>query len=702
MTTIVDALIVTLGLDGSQFKKGAKQSTDEMRKMTEQSEQTAKVMEAKGKQAAEFYTKIRNEALLMLGVFTGGRALKNFAEDTINSAANLGFMADNLKMSTERLSAWQRAADRAGSSASGITAQLEESQAAAAKHAMGMSDDSMQWFYRMGGSDKDLQDGNSYLLARADIIAKLNAVDPGRAKLVAQAMGISPEQFNLVKQGAKGLEDLVKAQEKNSAVTRKQAEEAQNLKVKFLDLRDRIQLTATTVLLKLAPAIERGVAQLQKMADWVADHKEDISKWVDGAVRAFEDFIAMLDRAAQAVGGWKNVLIALAALKLLSTVSTLVSLATGLSQVGTALGLISSEGAAIGVLGTLGSTAGAAALSVGALAGVTFAMGKALQELDKDTDPINHPGKRRVRRRGHPDEWVTDPTLPQEHAGEHFQRAGRGGAWVKDSDETEKKDTSVVPDWLKNIFGGNNTYKDSGRSRQGRARGGKPDEWVNGGEGFTKVKPAETDATALSVTKKLIDMGWSPQQAAGITGSLQQESGLNPAAVNPKSGAYGIGQWLSKDRIANFKSVMGKELVGSTLDEQLAFQQWELNNTEKRSGDMLKAAKTAADAAAIHSLQFERPGDNEAHVENRQANANAILSALQTNNAASAATLPTQAGSAVKSANVTNAPSQTIETNFSGPITINTQATDAAGIAGAFKNEVNKIAIVPQANRGIL
>ncbi|MFM0507652.1 phage tail tip lysozyme [Paraburkholderia sp. RL17-373-BIF-A] len=346
MATVVDALVVTLGLDLAAFKRGKADATKATKTLTAEEKSAAKEVEAANKRAADSFQKVRNEVLALVAIFTAGMGIKNFTESTINSAASLGFMAKNLQMSTQDLSAWQRAAERAGGSAEGITSALQASQQEVAKFKLGQVSDSQQWFLRFGGSVKDLKDGNSYLLARSRIVANLFKTDPGRARLVAQQMGIGDGEFNLIKQGPQAILALVAAQEKNSAITEKQAAQALKLKNEWLDFSDRLQYVGTTILLELMPVFEKWLQKLQAMADWVADHKADISAWVDNAVTAAQRFVEWADKAVDSVGGWKNVLIALAALKVLSMSSGILSLAGAFLKLGGALGGISATGAA--------------------------------------------------------------------------------------------------------------------------------------------------------------------------------------------------------------------------------------------------------------------------------------------------------------------------------------------------------------------
>jgi hypothetical protein len=123
--------------------------------------------------------------------------------------------------------------------------------------------------------------------------------------------------------------------------------------------------------------------------------------------------------------------------------------------------------------------------------------------------------------------------------------------------------------------------------------------------------------------KFFMSAGYSKEQAAGIVGNLQVESGkdLNTTAVGDGGKAKGIAQW-HPDRQATFKNVMGKDVMSATLEEQLKFVDYELKNTEKSAGDKLRAASTAAQAAQIVDSMYER--SSGAAIGNRIASANLL------------------------------------------------------------------------------
>ncbi|MFM0141732.1 phage tail tip lysozyme [Paraburkholderia sp. RL18-085-BIA-A] len=636
--TIVDALFVTLGLDPSGFLTGKKKAEDATNKLSAAEAKAQKELEARNKQAVDSFKKVRTEVLALLAIFTAGMGIKDFTEHTIGSAVQLGYMSKNLQMSTQDLSAWQRAAERSGDSAQGITTALQDSQQQIAKFKLGQVSDQMQAFFRFGGKVGDLKDANSYLLAQADIIHRIYQVDPGRARAVADMFGRG-QDFDFIKQGAAGMLALRDAQLKNSAVTEKQATQALKLKNAWLDLRDRLTYVGTTVLLELIPVFETWLGKLQKMADWVADHKADISRWVDDAVTSMQKFVEWANKAADSVGGWKNVLIALAAIKVLSIVSPLLQLAAALTGVSGGLAAIALSGpGALLALGGLGAAAELARQS---------ALDKAIPK------GPNH------------DQQVADAM------------ASGDGAVVVTPDAVQPPPGGFgkLGQWLKNSFGNS----EAGRQKQ--------------------------------AMDYLVSQGWTPAQSSGIVGSLTQESRVDPTSRNKTSGAYGIGQWLGS-RVQDFQKWSGHALQTSTFQEQLAFMQYELTKgKEQAAGRRLRAAQTAEEAAAIHSQYYERPGAAEANVDKRQAyarvlyasvgQANADQAARQANATQIAGQVSAVRGPASTS-NVSHTNTTTAETNINGPITIQTRATDAQGIAREFGKAVSKYSFtVPQANTGL-
>lgn len=141
--------------------------------------------------------------------------------------------------------------------------------------------------------------------------------------------------------------------------------------------------------------------------------------------------------------------------------------------------------------------------------------------------------------------------------------------------------------------------------------------------GAASVGAVGTTASSKKALDFFISKGYTREQAAGIVGNLQAESGANLKidALGDGGQAYGIAQW-HPPRQANFKRAFGKDIKGSSLEDQLEFIVWELNNTEKLANSYLKRVETAEGAAAIFDHYYERSSGE--HREKRIANAAAL------------------------------------------------------------------------------
>lgn len=155
------------------------------------------------------------------------------------------------------------------------------------------------------------------------------------------------------------------------------------------------------------------------------------------------------------------------------------------------------------------------------------------------------------------------------------------------------------------------------------AQTNKVGSYSSGGTGLGET------GNAKEAVQYFISKGWTPAQAAGIVGNLQAESGANlqTNAVGDGGQAYGIAQW-HPDRQANFKRAFGKDIRQSRFKEQLAFVQWELENTESRAAAELRKATTPQQAAAIVDQFYER--SSGAHRGKRIANAQALVPSSST------------------------------------------------------------------------
>jgi len=291
MATVIDALVVTLGLNAKGFKQGAAEVDDSLTHTREESAKTAREMEVRGKQAAMFFSKVRNEALALLAVFTAGMGIKSFVSSTIQSTASLSRLSENLNMSAQDLAEWQLAAKNAGGSVEGITEQLKESADQVAKFKRGMAAETLPAFFQFGGKTEDLKDGNTYLEARARIVAEIYKTDRARAALAANMMGLDAQQFNLYKDGPEGIARRRREQSGPAAEQAAAAQRAEQLRQKYDTAMNKLSSVGVNVLTALMPAFEFAVDKLIEFGNWIIQNRavinETVKSWVKGAEQLF-------------------------------------------------------------------------------------------------------------------------------------------------------------------------------------------------------------------------------------------------------------------------------------------------------------------------------------------------------------------------------------------------------------------------------
>jgi hypothetical protein len=117
--------------------------------------------------------------------------------------------------------------------------------------------------------------------------------------------------------------------------------------------------------------------------------------------------------------------------------------------------------------------------------------------------------------------------------------------------------------------------------------------------------PSGNGTFADALARRFQAIGLPPAAAQGAAAYMQRnESGNNPLAVNPSSGALGRAQWLGPRKAA----LLAAYGPTPTDDQQAAFITRELLGPERRVYDALKTAASPKQAYDEWGAGFERPG----------------------------------------------------------------------------------------------
>lgn len=125
MATVIDSLVVKLGLDTKDYQKGAKSVEGDFKRTKQSAAKTGKDIEQAGRQGAEFFNQLRKSALQFFSVLTVGRGLADFTRSVIGTGAQLDRMATRMGESASQLSRWQGAVRQSGGTAEGFLSTVQ-------------------------------------------------------------------------------------------------------------------------------------------------------------------------------------------------------------------------------------------------------------------------------------------------------------------------------------------------------------------------------------------------------------------------------------------------------------------------------------------------------------------------------------------------------------------------------------------------
>lgn len=283
--TVVDALLVTLGLDPSNFTAGTTEITINLNDLREESKKTAKDMADDGKKAAEFFTSIRNEMLALVGVSLSLKAVKDTIVEATRSMADLGRTSTLIGESARTVDAWGNAVKGFGGEAKDAQATMLGLQDSITSFQMtGQSNSTTQTLRAMGiqflDENNQPRKSSDILLEVARYFEKINAT-PQQARQFGKMAGIDQSMINMLMQGESATRKFVAEQEKKSVVDEQQTKNAMRMEAAWRDLGTQWNNTKLTLTEALQPGIMKTTELLDDFSDWVNSHEGDIHKFFD-------------------------------------------------------------------------------------------------------------------------------------------------------------------------------------------------------------------------------------------------------------------------------------------------------------------------------------------------------------------------------------------------------------------------------------
>lgn len=306
--TVIDALLVTLGLDTSQFRKGQQEVSDDLKKQREDAKNTAKEMAEQGKKAASFFSSIKTELLALTGVTITAGGLMSFVKSTTSGLMDLSIQSKALGLSARELDGWSKSAEAAGSSAEKISASLQGFQGAIQGARVGDYSSSifggLAQLNALTGQNFDVWGQDASSLAKTSLDALRKISDPNLRRQIGLSLGFDDAILQRNQEG-QFLPDVDRLT-KSSGITDASTKGAKEFTAAWAELNQSLETTKNQFYTFLIPYVRDFNVVLRDLSNWMKSHPEEMKQKVDAFFGAIESGAKMADKAAQAVGGWEN------------------------------------------------------------------------------------------------------------------------------------------------------------------------------------------------------------------------------------------------------------------------------------------------------------------------------------------------------------------------------------------------------------
>ncbi|HBQ9982496.1 TPA: lytic transglycosylase domain-containing protein [Klebsiella pneumoniae] len=330
--TVIDALLITLGLDTSDFRKGQKDVSDDLKKQREDAKKTAKEMAEQGKKAASFFSSIKTELLALTGVTVTAGGLMSLVKNTTSSLMDLSIQSKALGMTARELDGFGKAAESAGSSFERITAALQGFQAAKQGSLFGDTSSpifsGMRMLTALTGDTFDVYSKDAKSLARSYLESLRKVKDPNIRRQIGAMGGFDDATIQRNQEG-RFLPDVDRLT-KSSGITDASVKGAKEFTEAWVVLNQNLETTKNQFYTFLIPYVREFNGVLLQLSNWMKSHPDEMRQKVESFFGAIESGAKVADNAARSVGGWENAIKLLIGLKVATWVMGITKAFTGL------------------------------------------------------------------------------------------------------------------------------------------------------------------------------------------------------------------------------------------------------------------------------------------------------------------------------------------------------------------------------------
>ena len=249
MAAVIDALLVTLGLDTKEVDQGVDQATNKL----------------------EGLAATAAKALAVVGAVM---AIKSMAMEYIAAADAAGKLSDALGVDIEDMQAWSEAAGRAGGSVEGFQNSVAGLNQKLVEFAATGEGEVKKIFGVLGMAAKDAQGKvRPTLDVMLDLADKFQGMSKAESLGLGQKLGLDKGTIMLLQSGRKAVEDLVKRQKELGVYTKRDAEIASKANDALADMGQGWRSFSAILMRVVVPCITFVAEVITDLVAWLRENE---------------------------------------------------------------------------------------------------------------------------------------------------------------------------------------------------------------------------------------------------------------------------------------------------------------------------------------------------------------------------------------------------------------------------------------------
>jgi hypothetical protein len=293
LATIIDELIVKLGLDSKDVESKAPAATKKLKDLDE----SALGVEESSRHAAAGLSEFSVKLGAFLALLGGTVALKEFIRDTIDTNTQIALLSRNLGISAQSIFAWSTASEELGGTAQGVQGTLKMLSQESSNLAFLGESRLIPFFAKMRialAGPNGPRDPTAILRDLANYAQNASGLGANRASIHNWLAMFIPDEgtINLILQGTAAI-DQARNRATKWAPTNAEVNSALAMKAALTDLGAQFTKIGYDLLQEATPSLETFFQKLKDIGAWIQQH-EGLARIVGEAVLATAAFGAAL------------------------------------------------------------------------------------------------------------------------------------------------------------------------------------------------------------------------------------------------------------------------------------------------------------------------------------------------------------------------------------------------------------------------